>query len=178
VDKRLFRELVLPGGAGGVVGAYILTSTPISIIKPAVTVYLLIIGLIILIRAFKKMKVKKDVKEAPILAVFGGFLDAVGGGGWGPVVTSTLVARGGNPRISIGSVNLAEFFVTVSEVAAFTIFLGTVNWLIVICLLTGGVVAAPLAAYVCGKIPAKTLMIMVGILITLLSIRNLCLSIG
>jgi uncharacterized membrane protein YfcA len=178
VDKRLFKELVLPGGAGGVVGAYILTSTPISIIKPAVTVYLLIIGLIILIRAFKKMKVKKDVKEAPILAVFGGFLDAVGGGGWGPVVTSTLVARGGNPRISIGSVNLAEFFVTVSEVAAFTIFLGTVNWLIVICLLTGGVVAAPLAAYVCGKIPAKTLMIMVGILITLLSIRNLCLSIG
>ena len=178
VDKRLFKRLVLPGVAGGVLGAYILTSTPVEIIKPVVTVYLLVMGLIILIKAFRKMEAKKTVKEAPALALIGGFLDAVGGGGWGPVVTSTLVARGGNPRISIGSVNLAEFFVTVSEVATFIVFLGTVDVLIVVCLLIGGIIAAPLGAYVCRKIPAKTLMITVGTLITLLSIRNIYLSIG
>jgi len=178
VDGKLFKRLVFPGVVGGVLGAYVLTSTPIEIIKPAVTIYLLVMGLIILIKAFRKMEAKKIVKEAPILALLGGFLDAVGGGGWGPVVTSTLVARSGNPRISIGSVNLAEFFVTISEVATFVVFLGTIDLLVVACLLTGGIIAAPLGAYLCKKIPAKTLMIMVGILITLLSIRNLYLLVG
>jgi len=178
VDRRLFKKLVLPGVVGGVLGAYVLTSTPVEIIKPVVTVYLLVMGLTILIKAFRRMEAERAVKEASILAMLGGFLDAVGGGGWGPVVTSTLVARGGNPRISIGSVNLAEFFVTLSEVAMFIVFLGAVNWLIVVCLFIGGVIAAPLGAYVCKKVPAKTLTIMVGILITLLSIRNLYLSIG
>ncbi|MEM2240579.1 MAG: sulfite exporter TauE/SafE family protein [Candidatus Bathyarchaeia archaeon] len=178
VDKKLFKRLLFPGVAGGVLGAYVLTSTPVDAIKPIVTLYLLTMGLVITIKAFKKTEHKKTVKEAPVLALIGGFLDAIGGGGWGPVVTSTLVARGGNPRISIGSVNLAEFFVTVSEVLTFIVLLGTVNWQVVVCLLVGGVLAAPFGAHLCKKIPVKMLMIMVGLLIMLLSVRNLYLLLG
>ncbi len=174
VDKKLFKKLLLPGIIGGILGAYILTVVPGKTIKPFVAFYLLIMGLIILRKAFKKVE-QKEVKTRLVpLGVSGGFFDAIGGGGWGPIVTSTLVARGHNPRFSIGSVNLAEFFVTVAEVATFLTIIGLVHWQIIVGLIIGGVLAAPLAAYVCKRLPSRALMIMVGLLIMALSIRTIC----
>ncbi|NIM02803.1 TSUP family transporter [bacterium] len=174
VDKKLFKRLLIPGVMGGILGAYILTAVPGEAIKPFIAFYLLIMGLIILRRAFKKVEEKEVKTKILPLGISGGFFDAIGGGGWGPIVTSTLVARGHNPRFSIGSVNLAEFFVTVAEVATFLTIIGLVHWHIIIGLIIGGVLAAPLAAYVCKRIPSRALMIIVGLLIMALSIRTIC----
>jgi len=174
VDKELFKKLLIPGIIGGILGAYILTAVPGKMIKPFIAFYLLIMGLIILRKAFKKVEQKEVKTKLLPLGVSGGFFDAIGGGGWGPIVTSTLVARGHNPRLSIGSVNLAEFFVTVAEVATFLTIIGLVHWQIIGGLIIGGVLAAPLAAYVCKRLPSRALMIMVGLLIMALSIRTIC----
>ncbi|MCD6263447.1 sulfite exporter TauE/SafE family protein [Candidatus Bathyarchaeota archaeon] len=173
VDKKLFIKLLIPGVIGGAVGAYILTAIPAKMIKPFVAFYLLIMGIMILRKALKKTE-KKNVKTILFpLGLLGGFFDAIGGGGWGPIVTSTLVARGSNPRFAIGSVNLAEFFVSITEVATFLTTIGLVQWQIIFGLVIGGVLAAPLAAYICKRLPSKTLMIIVGILIIVLSIRTI-----
>lgn len=173
VDKKLFKKLLIPGIIGGILGAYILTVVPGKTIKPFIAFYLLIMGLFILRKAFKKVEQKEVKTKLVPLGVSGGFFDAIGGGGWGPIVTSTLVARGHNPRFSIGSVNLAEFFVTVAEVATFLTIIGLVHWQIIVGLIIGGVLAAPLAAYVCKRLPSRALMIMVGLLIMVLSIRTI-----
>jgi len=177
VDKQLFKRLIIPGVIGGVVGAYILSSVPGDKIKPYITVYLIVMGLVILWKAFKKVApVHFDGLKTWGLGLVGGFFDAIGGGGWGPIVTSTLVAGGKNPRLAIGSVNCAEFFVTVAQAATFITMLGLMkNWQGIAGLAIGGVIAAPLAAVVCKKLPAKYLMILVGILIVFLNIRTLIL---
>lgn len=177
VDLSMFKKLVIPGVLGGIVGAYILTSLPGDVIKPFVSAYLLIMGGVILYKVFAKKHEERNVEShLGLLAVVGGFFDAVGGGGWGPIVTTTIVARGHNPRFAIGSVNLSEFFVTLAQVVTFVITLGTVNWIPVLGLIIGGVVAAPVAAFVCKKVPVRVLMGMVGVLIILLSIRTIYLA--
>jgi uncharacterized membrane protein YfcA len=107
------------------------------------------------------------------LGLFGGFLDAIGGGGWGAMVTSTLIGQGAVPRFVIGSVNLAEFFVTVVVTATFVITIGLELWPIITGLVLGGVVAAPFAALLTRHVPARPLMVMVGAVIVLLSVRGL-----
>ena len=173
VDKKLFKKLIIPGILGGVIGAYVLSSVPGDIIKPFVAVYLLIMGLIIFFKSLKTIKEKEIRTKLFPLGLAGGFFDAVGGGGWGPIVTSTLVARGNHPRFAIGSVNLSEFFVTVSEAATFFTVIGLVHWQIIVGLMVGGIIAAPLAAYLCKKISPKTLMIIIGLVIIILSIRTI-----
>lgn len=175
VDKRLFKRLLIPGIIGGFLGACTLVLVPLSFIKPVVSIYLIVIGLLILRKLFDTTSHRKDTNEI-ILGGAGGFLDAIGGGGWGPVVTSTLVARGNNPRITIGSVNLAEFFVTLSEALTFFAFLGLVHLEIIIGLIIGGILAAPLAAYACKRLPLKLLMALVGIAIIIVNIRTLYLE--
>ena len=178
VDKPLLKRLLIPGIIGGATGAYILSELPGNTIKPFVAGYLMIMGGIILWKAFKKID-EREVKTKIIpLGLCGGFFDAIGGGGWGPIVTTTLVARGNNPRLTIGSVNLAEFFVTVSESIVFVLTIGLVHWKIIIGLMIGGVLAAPFAAYLCTKIPRRTMMILVGILIVGLSIRSIIVALG
>jgi hypothetical protein len=110
------------------------------------------------------------------LGLLGGFFDAMGGGGWGPIVTTTLVADGKSPRHTVGSVNASEFFVTVAEVAAFLTLLSQFNWYVIGGLIVGGCCAAPLAAFFTKKIKPKALMIILGILIIVLSIRTIILS--
>jgi uncharacterized membrane protein YfcA len=185
VDKKLVLNLVLPGVIGGVLGAYILTSIDGDVIKPFVAIYLLVMGVLILYRVLSRNGHSQEKEHKPprlyILAVIGGFFDAVGGGGWGPIVTSTLVADGHNPRFTIGSVNATEFFVTVAESIAFILTLRTAlveYWPTILGLLLGGMLAAPLAAVVCKRIPARALMGMVGVLITLLSIRTIFLAVA
>lgn len=179
VKKSLVMSLVLPGVIGGVIGAYLLTTLPTDIIKPVVSAYLLIMGVVILFKVFRKIPENSTEPKPVVLALIGGFFDAIGGGGWGPIVTSTLVARGHNPRFTIGSVNTAEFFVTTAEAITFILTIGSVlaqNWETIVGLLLGGVIAAPLAAVVVKKIPARALMIMVGILISLLSVRTILMT--
>lgn len=180
LDRRLVFSLLIPGAAGAVVGAYILTNLPGDALKPFISAYLLIMGLVILFKAFNgKHKEQRVTSHLSILGVIGGFFDAIGGGGWGPIVTSTLVARGSNPRKTIGSVNFAEFFVTFSQsvVFVFTLSFGE-YWKIILGLLIGGAVAAPLAAFVTRRLPVRYLMLMVGVLIILLSIRTIYLTIS
>jgi hypothetical protein len=184
VDQGLFRRLVIPGVLGGVLGAYILTALPSQVIKPFVALYLMLMGALILRRAFRS-----SGEPAPSLAArfllplgaLGGFFDAIGGGGWGPIVTSTLVARGNHPRFAIGSVNLAEFFVTLAESITFVLTLGqslAQMGQVILGLILGGVVAAPLAAYVCRRVPVRALMGAVGVLIILLSLRTILLALA
>jgi uncharacterized membrane protein YfcA len=173
VDKKLFRRLLIPGVAGGILGAYILTAVPAQVIKPVIAFYLLVMGFIILYKAFRRFQEKRVETHLVPLAAVGGFLDAIGGGGWGPIVTSTIIARGHSPRLAIGSINLAEFFVTMAEALTFVTTIGLIHWQVIVGLIIGGVLAAPLAAYVCTKLSRRTLMATVGFLITLLSIRNI-----
>ncbi|MEW6716852.1 MAG: sulfite exporter TauE/SafE family protein [Chloroflexota bacterium] len=179
IDKGLVKRLLIPGVLGGVAGAYLLTSIPGNIIKPFVSAYLLIMGAIIVIKALGKNSNHKEVKDhVSILGGIGGFFDAIGGGGWGPIVTTTLVARGNHPRFTIGSVNFTEFFVTFAESVTFILTLGSLNyWKVILGLMIGGVTAAPLAALVARKLPTKVLMFLVGILIILLSVRTIYLTV-
>jgi uncharacterized membrane protein YfcA len=181
VDWKLVRRLLIPGVIGGVVGAYVLTSIDGNIIKPYIAVYLLIMGGVIIYKAYTLTPKKKmDEYHGPNvswLGLAGGFCDAIGGGGWGPVVTSTLVARGKHPRMTIGSVNFSEFFVTLAESITFVIALSfSQYWQVILGLLIGGAIAAPIAAKLAQKLPLKALMIFVGILIIVLSIRTLYLA--
>jgi uncharacterized membrane protein YfcA len=179
-DKALIKRLVIPGVLGGVIGAYLLTAMPTQLIKPVVAVYLGVMGVVILLRAMRPI-VEREVRTAIApLGMIGGFFDAIGGGGWGPIVTSTLMARGNNPRLTIGSVNVTEFFVTLSQSIVFilTLTLTLENTQIVLGLLIGGVLAAPLAAFAARYIPARPLMMTVGVLIIILSVRTLILAIG
>jgi len=178
VNKNLFWKLLVPGAIGGALGAYILTSIPERMIKPFVAFYLLVMGIVILRKAFRKIRESSAQIRLFPLGLVGGFFDAIGGGGWGPIVTSTLVAKGHNPRFTIGSVNLAEFFVTVTEVAAFLATIGLIQWEVIAGLIVGGVMAAPLAAYVCKKLSSRTLMIIVGTLIIALSIRTMYIALS
>jgi len=176
VDKKVLRRLLIPGVIGGAIGAYVLTEIPSTIIKPIVAGYLIIMGGIILWKAFRQVATRELKTKLVPLGLVGGFFDAIGGGGWGPVVTTTLVARGKEPRFVVGSVNLAEFFVTLSESFVFILTIGLVHWKIIVGLMIGGVLAAPLAAYVCSRIPRRPMMCMVGALIIITSLRTLILS--
>jgi uncharacterized membrane protein YfcA len=179
IDKKIFLRLLIPGVIGGVLGAYILTELPGGKIKPFVSLYLLMMGLWILIKVVRKThQIKTKTRLIP-LGLAGGFFDAIGGGGWGPIVTTTLVANGNHPRYAIGSVNSAEFFVTVAESITFFATLGVLlfnHWEKIVGLMIGGVIAAPFAAWVCKKLPHHILMILVGLLISGLSIRVLYLT--
>lgn len=180
VNKSLFIRLAIPGVAGGILGAWVLSLDAIgSFIKPAVSIYLMLMGVIIITKALRKINQTEPVldlgRKTYGLGFAGGLMDAMGGGGWGPVVTSTLIANGNHPRTTIGSVNAAEFFVTVAQVTAFSILLD--NWLeyalIIAGLLIGGVIAAPFAAVVCKKLKPQPLMLGVGVLIILTNIYTL-----
>ena len=173
VDPSLFKKLLIPGLLGGIIGAYLLSSIDSMKIRPFIALYMFLMGAVILWRAFKKVKaVDMDDKIIP-LGFAGGFCDAIGGGGWGPIVTSTLVAAGSSPRNTIGSVNTAEFFITMAESITFIITIGLSHWKIILGLLTGGVLAAPLGAWLCKKLPARGMSAAVGILIVILSVRTI-----
>lgn len=174
INKKLVRNLLIPGVLGSITGAYLLSDViDGDFIKPFIAVYMIVLALIIIKKALRKNIIKKKTKKLGVLAVFGGFMDSVGGGGWGPIVTSTLLGRGRNPRYTIGSVNAAEFAVSFASGITFMLFGGIEGWQIIIGLILGGVMAAPLAAYLVNKIKRKPMMIAVGILIILLSLKTL-----
>ncbi len=177
VNKELFKKLAIPGAIGAGLGAYVLTSFDGNAIKPYIAGYLIIMGFIILAKATKKMVQFTEPKRVRLLALFGGFADASGGGGWGPIVTSTLIGRGNNPKLTIGTVNAVEFFVALTASGIFTIFIGISTWDVILGLIAGGMLAAPLGAYITHKINLKWAMILVGALIIILSARTIILSV-
>ena len=173
VDWRLFSKVVLTGVCGGVFGAYILTGLPENVVKPVVTVYLSAMSLLILARVLG-WKLDRWRPPTPLVGAGGGFLDAIGGGGWGPLVVSTLVAAGDNPRRTVGSVNVAEFFVTLSVSVAFLTQLDFARYgQLVLGLIIGGALAAPLAGYLLRILSTRVALILVGIVVAGLSLVNL-----
>jgi uncharacterized protein len=173
VDPKLVVRLAVPGMIGGAVGAYLLANLPGESMRPAVAVYLLGMGALIVWRAVRRPFREKAPRHVVPLGLFGGFVDAVGGGGWGPLVASTLVGRGAVPRMAIGSVNLAEFFVTLTVSGTFLATIGLELMPVIVGLVLGGVVAAPFAALATRHIPDRPLMLLVGAVIVLLSLREL-----
>lgn len=174
VDFALVRRLAIPGAIGGAIGAYILSNIDGDAIKPYIAVYLLIMGCYVIFRALRKLESRAEPpKNVAALGFTGGFVDSIGGGGWGPVVTTTLLGRGVVPRFAIGSVNLSEFFVTATISATFMLTIGLELWPIIAGLIVGGVLAAPIAALAAKHIPARTIMILVGVVIVGLSLRTL-----
>jgi len=173
VNSKLFKKILFPGVVGAIAGAYLLSSLEhyIYIIKPLVAVYTLILGILIIQKALKKRIEKRPFTKIGWLALAGGTLDSIGGGGWGPIVTSTLIARGRHPKYTIGSVNLAEFFVSLASSVTFISIIGFSHWKVVLGLILGGMVAAPIAANLSRRLPIKTMMIMVGTIVVIVSLR-------
>lgn len=179
VNSKLFKNIVLPGVLGSIVGAYLLSEFEAynAYIKPVVGVYTLILGVIIILKVIRNQQKRKKIKNVGWLASLGGFLDAIGGGGWGPVVSSTLIARGKNPRMVIGSVNLAEFFVSLASSFTFFTLIGGSGWQTILGLILGGVVAAPIAAHFSKKLNVKAMMILVGTIVIIVSLRIIYMAI-
>ena len=181
VDWKLFAKIALPGVIGGVLGAYALSNVDGSVAKPLVMLYLTCLGFYLLYKALTYPTVPKvkDPKIAIPLGLFGGFLDASGGGGWGPVVTSNLLIQGTDPRKTIGTVNTAEFFLTLSVSITFMTQIGLEAFTIVTGgLIIGGLLAAPFGGYIAKRIPAKTLLTMVGVVLTATSLFSLYKALG
>lgn len=180
VNRLLFRRLLLPGIIGAVLGAYILASIPGDAIKPYVAGYLLIMGAVIVVKAFREFPPRRVSTHLAPLGFFGALLDALGGGGWGPIVATTLIVRGNTVREVVGSVNAVEFFVTLAASVTFILTLGLVHWQIILGLAAGGVLAAPIGAWACTRLPVKPFMILIGVLVMALSLRTLlkCCGLG
>ena len=180
INMKMFKALVWPGVIGAVLGVAavsMLSKEYFSIIKPFISGYTLVLGVIILIRTFKTPKKTKKFKQLGPIAFCGGFFDSVGGGGWGPIVTSSLLASGRSFRYAVGSAHLAKFFVALTSTVTFFVFIGLSHWQIIFGLVIGGMIAAPMSIYFSTKIPIKKGLIMVGVLIILISSKTIIQSI-
>jgi uncharacterized membrane protein YfcA len=174
VDWWLFFKIVIPGVIGGVLGAYVLTQIPAGTAKPFVLAYLTVLGLYLFYRGVMHRHTERRPKIISPLGLIGGFLDAAGGGGWGAIVTSNLLVQGSNPRHTIGTVNTAEFFLTITISATFLLTLGWEAFTsATLGLLIGGVLAAPFGARIAKRVKADTLLTFVGAVVTLTSCYGL-----
>lgn len=170
IDGRLFFKLLIPGVIGGVTGAYLLTQLDGDAVRPFILAYLIAIGLWLLWRGVMYPPEIRKPKVVEPLGLVGGFLDAMGGGGWGPVVTSNLLVQGAEPRKVVGTVNSVEFFLTLAISVTFISQLGVADFVgATLGLLIGGVAAAPFGAIMAKRIPVKWMLILVGIVLTITS---------
>ncbi|MFZ4056574.1 MAG: TSUP family transporter [Ferruginibacter sp.] len=176
VNKKLFKVLVIPGIIGAIIGAILLVFLGEkygNYIRPVMALYTLFLGIKIFANAFRKQQPLKKFKQYGSLAGLGGFLDSFGGGGWGPIVTTTLITKGRSPRFVIGTVSLTEFFVTLASAFTFFTLIGVSHWQTIVALIIGGFIAAPIAAKLTGKLPRKTSFILLGILVIVWSLKIL-----
>jgi uncharacterized membrane protein YfcA len=174
VNWRLFRRIVIPGVIGGILGAYVLTRISADVARPFVLAYLASIGVYLLWRGLRHEHRERKPRIVEPLGLVGGFLDAAGGGGWGPVVTSNLLVQGAHPRKVIGTVNTAEFFLSVTISVTFLLSLGVEAFtMAMVGLLIGGLAAAPLGGYVAKRVPARGLLIMVGVVLVITSLYGI-----
>ncbi|CAN5238729.1 sulfite exporter TauE/SafE family protein [soil metagenome] len=180
VNWKLFAPLAIGGVVGGMIGAFVLTSIDGNLLKPWITLYLAIMGGVIIWRATRQIRERVfPTRFAGPLGLVGGFFDAIGGGGWGPTVATTMVGSGQDPRISIGTTNTAEFFVTAAISATFLATLLSGHWqqaegigahaTAVLGMIVGGLLAAPLAGVVTRLAPKKWLTYGVGVIVLLVA---------
>jgi uncharacterized membrane protein YfcA len=181
VNKKLFRALLIPGALGAVAGAITvsyISKEYIGIVKPFVALYTFTLGVLILRKALNMhIKTKKKLKHIQPVAAIGGFLDSVGGGGWGPIVTTTLIAGGRNLRYAVGSSHMAKFFVALISTITFMTMIGLSHWKIIFGLVIGSMVAAPISIYLSTKISTKWGLLLVGAVVIIVSLKNLLLFI-
>jgi uncharacterized membrane protein YfcA len=174
VDWRYVMRLGIPGVLGAVLGAWILSNIDLAAAQRWVYFYLLAMGAYILLKSFRIASQRKDpARWLPPVGFVGGFLDASGGGGWGAVVTSTLIGSGHAPRQTVGSVSTTEFFVTVAAATTFFVELGAAPLQHLVPLVLGGVLAAPVGGWAVKHVSARALMVAVGCLIVALSVFQL-----
>ena len=177
VDKKLFIRLAIPGILGAMIGAFLLSKIlDGNVIKPFIAGYLLVLGILILIKSIREPLFKDEIKNVSPLGFLGGLLDAIGGGGWGPVVTSNIIHRGKTPQMTIGTVNTAEFFVAFFSTGVFLFFLGLEGWKIILGLIFGGVIAAPVGPYLIKFIRPRAMMFIVGLFVIISSFYTIYLS--
>jgi uncharacterized membrane protein YfcA len=174
IDWRLFARLAPAGMLGGVIGAYLLASLDAEVVAPFVSAYLTAVGLYVLFKAFRPLW-PRSVRDwiVPFVAVSGGALDAAGGGGWGAIVTGSLIGRGHHPRKVIGTTNLTEFLVTSVISATFILTLGWSELSSAVGLIVGGVIAAPLGGFLVSRVPTRPLMMAVGLIIVATSVPRM-----
>ncbi len=181
INSKLFKAVLIPGVIGAALGAWVISELSsfeqyAKALQPIISVYTAILGILILRKALIKRTKKKPVKNIGLLAWSGGFLDSIGGGGWGPIVNSTLIAAGRHPRYTIGSVNLAEFFVSFASSVVFALYVGLENYgMVILGLVLGGTIAAPIAAHLAQRLPVKSMMVLVGIVVIIVSLRKILL---
>ncbi|MBB6502574.1 TSUP family transporter [Pedobacter cryoconitis] len=177
VNWKLFKLLIIPGILGAVTGAYLLSSLEhySAYTKPLVSFYTLILGGVILSKAFNvsKKRAGGKIKKISLLGLFGGFIDAVGGGGWGSIVLSSLIAGGRNARFSLGTVKLTRFFIALMSSLTFITMLKSAHWEAVAGLVIGSALASPIAAKVSNRISVKSIMVAVGFIVILVSLRSI-----
>lgn len=173
VERKLLLQLAIPGVCGGLLGALFLARIPGEAIAPFVNVYLIVLGLLVLARASGHALFRGRMRHPSPLGFAAGLLDAIGGGGWGSITTSTLIARGGTARTMIGTANAAEFMVTVAISTTLILHIGVQYWTVVLGLLTGGVITAPFAAWLVKHLPESVVLVAVGVLIVSLGAARL-----
>lgn len=176
IDWKLFARLAVPGVFGGILGAYLLSNLDTSIARPLVMLYLTSIGFYLLYKAVTYPREPKirEARHITPLGLLGGFLDASGGGGWGPVVTSNLLIQGTDPRKTIGTVNAAEFLLTVTISATFIASIGFEAFTIVTGgLLIGGLIAAPIGAWLTKRVAVRKLLFLVSTVLIATSLFSL-----
>jgi len=176
IDRRIFLSLLVPGVIGGVLGASVLAHVPAHTVRPFVWLYLLGTSLVVLTRVFLKRTALRVGPQRPALGAVAGFLDAIGGGGWGTIVTSTMIARGVTPRFAIGTSNSVIFFVAAGTSLTLWLQTGSMRYDMVIALLLGGAAAAPLAAWITRHVPQRAAAGAVGLAVFALACTGLLTS--
>jgi uncharacterized membrane protein YfcA len=175
VDTKLFKKLLIPGIVGAILGALIITKVKIPYLSIVISIYLLFMGIFLIAKAFAKIKLNFRQKNSVVipLAVTGGFVDGAGGGGWGPVVTTSLLGGKMMPKKVIGTVNASEFFINLASATAFLFFVKITDWEALAGLIIGGFLVTPYAAKVTSRMSVKMILTIIGCLITILSIRKI-----
>jgi len=176
VNKKLFKALVIPGILGAIAGAVVLVFVGNkygSFIRPFIACYTLFLGIKFILNAFRQVTKNKKFKRYRALAGVGGFFDSFAGGGWGPIVTSTLINTGRSHKYAVGTVSLTEFFVTLASALTFFLLIGVSHWQTITALIVGGLIAAPIAAKLAGKLPKRTAFFLLGALVIFWSIKIL-----
>jgi uncharacterized membrane protein YfcA len=175
VNIKLFKKLLLPGIIGATLGALIIAKVEIPYLSIIISVYLLIMGIFLIIKAYSKIKLQFKQKNSVVipLAVTGGFVDGAGGGGWGPVITTSLLGSKMEPKKVIGTVNASEFFINLASAISLLLLVKVTDWEALAGLIIGGFLVAPYAARVTSKMSIKIILTFVGVLIIVISLRKI-----
>lgn len=175
IDTKLFKKLLIPGIIGAILGALIIAKVKIPYLSIVISIYLLFMGIFLIAKAYSKIKLQFKQKNSVVipLAVTGGFVDGAGGGGWGPVVTTSLLGGKMEPKKVIGTVNASEFFINLASAVSLLFLVKVTDWEALAGLIIGGFLVAPYAARVTSKMSVKMILTFVGLLITIISLKKI-----